>query len=75
MEEKFVTVARFDNNMDAHLAQILLEENGIESTIVGEESANVLPIAQITSVELCVAAEKADEAKRILESKGQDEVE
>jgi hypothetical protein len=74
MADKLVTVAKFTNSMDAHLAQMSLEAAGIESALVGEESSNVLPLVQITSIELCVAAEKADEAVTILESEGREEV-
>ena len=74
MADKIVTVAKFTSSLDAHLAQMSLDTAGIESTLVGEESSNVLPLVQVTSIELCVSAEKADEAKRILESEGQEEV-
>jgi hypothetical protein len=68
MAERLVTIAKYTNSMDAHLARIRLEENGIESSIMGEDSANMLPIPQIVFIELCVASEKADEARKILEA-------
>ena len=74
MEDKLVTVAKFTNSMDAHLAQIRLEENGIESALVGEDSASMLPIPQIAFIELCVVAEQVDEAVKVLESEGREEI-
>lgn len=68
MEDKLVTVAKFDNSTDAHLAKIQLDENGIESVLMGEGSMNMLPFGQITFIELCVKGGQADEAVRILNS-------
>jgi hypothetical protein len=74
LEDKLVTVAKFDNSIDAHLAKIRLDENGIESALMGEDSSNMLPIPQVAFIELCVASEQADDAIRILESEGREEV-
>jgi len=74
MADKLVTVAKFTNSMDAHLAQMRLEANGIESSIMGEDSATMLPIPQIAFIELCVISGQVDEAVRILESEGREEV-
>jgi hypothetical protein len=69
LKDKLVTVARFNNSVDAHLAKMRLDENGIESALMGEDSANMLPIPQVAFIELCVVSEQVDEAIRILNSK------
>ncbi len=68
MEDKVVTVARFSDSVDAHLAQMRLDSNGIESVIVGEESASTFSLPQLAFIELRVAGEQADEAVKILET-------
>ncbi len=68
MADKLVTVAKFTNSVDAHLAKMRLEANGIESVLMGEDSASMLPIPQITFIELCVMSEQVNDAVRILES-------
>ena len=70
MEEELVVVAKFDNSTDAHLAQMKLDDSGIESVLMGEDTKNMLPFGQITYIELAVKGGQAEEALRILNSEG-----
>ena len=65
-----MVIAKFDNSTDAHLAQMRLDDRGIESVLMGEDAMNMLPFGQITFIELGVKRGQAEEALRILNSEG-----
>ena len=72
MMDKLVTVAKFATSLEARLAKMRLDANGIQSAVVGEDFANIYPIPQIGFVELQVPADKVNEAAKILESQEQE---
>ena len=61
-----MTIAEFGSYMDAELAKQTLASNGIESAILGANTANVYSISAIASIELQVLEDKAKEASEIL---------
>ena len=68
MENSPVTIAEFEYDYEAQIAQTRLTDGGIKSVIVGQDLvANMVPMAEIT-IELQVSANDAKEAKAILES-------
>ncbi len=70
MSDELVTIAKFADELDASIAKMRLDSNGIESVIAGGSLVagcySGLPFCQ---VELQVVSDKAAEAKKILESK------
>jgi hypothetical protein len=69
MKEKLVTVARFDDYMQADLARQLLEDAGIKAFVMGQNVGNVYSgIAGVIDIELQTAESEAEEAKEILEA-------
>ena len=69
MDDKLVTVAEYDDSVLADMAKLLLEENGIEAVITGENVGNVLsgiPVA--IDLELQVFERDAKRAAEILEA-------
>jgi hypothetical protein len=69
MNEKLVTVARFSDYIQADLARQLLEDEGIQSFVMGQNVGNVysgVPVA--VDIELQTPASKAEEARQILEA-------
>ncbi len=70
MDEKLVTVARFDSYMEAELAQQKLGDYGIKAVVMGENVGNIYtgaPAAQ--DIELQTLESQAKEALDILENR------
>ena len=70
MDEKLVTVARFDSYMEAELAQQKLGDYGIKAVVMGENVGNTYagaPAAQ--DIELQTLEGQAKEALDILEDR------
>ncbi len=69
MKKKLVTVARFDDYVQADLARQLLEDEGIKAFVMGQNVGNVYSgIAGVVDIELQTAESEAEEAKEILEA-------
>ena len=66
-DDKLVTLAAFETGLDANLAKIALETNGIKSIVVGEDLYNV-PIVNCVRIELQVFARDVDKARAILDT-------
>ena len=64
-DDKLVTLAAFETGLDANLAKIALDNNGIKSIVVGEDLYNV-PIVNCVRIELQVFARDVDKARSIL---------
>jgi len=66
-DKKLVKVAEFDNNFDAELAKVALDNAGIESVIFGEDlTANVTFNTAIFNVEIQVMEDDVERAKQVL---------
>jgi hypothetical protein len=63
-EQTLEKVYAAQNVQDAYLVKSLLEENGIESFIENENIGSLIPINVF--VEVWVASENVEEAKRII---------
>ena len=69
MNEKLVTVARFDDYMKADLARQLLEDEGIKAFVLGQNVGNVYSgVPAVVDIELQTPASEAEEAREILEA-------
>jgi hypothetical protein len=67
MEEKLVTVARFENYIEAELAKQQLNDNGIKAVVMGENAGTIYtgaPVAQ--DIELQTFEHDAKKAQKIL---------
>ena len=73
MSSELVTVARFANSLEAHLAEMRLDAHGIDSIVVGESFAGLYQGSSMGSVEVQVSADKADEATKILKPQEQEQ--
>ena len=70
MPDKIITIATFENYLDADLARQLLEDAGIKCSVAGETAANVFSgLPAISRIELQVFDEDADKAIEILNAK------
>ncbi len=68
MEEKLVTVARYDNYVDADMARQVLEEQGIKAAVMGQNVGNVYSgVPAVIDIELQTFESQAQEARQILE--------
>jgi hypothetical protein len=65
--DKLVTIAKFNDSSQAHLAKQVLADFGIEAFVTGENVAN-LYIVPLQPVELQVRESQSRQAKEILES-------
>lgn len=65
MADKFVTIARFENYIEADLAKQLLNDSEIKAFVSGENASNLYPGL---AAELQVLQSRAKEALEILES-------
>lgn len=68
MSDKLVTIAKFDQLFEAHLAKQRLADFGIASAVIGQNFAAVFPVSGIGRVELQVTADCAAEAVKLLKS-------
>lgn len=74
MEDNLVTVARFDDNIEADLAKQLLEDFGIKAVVMGQDVANVFAgVPGVIDLELQTLESQAKQAVEILESKEREE--
>ena len=67
MEDKLVTIAKFENYIEAELAKQLLEDFGIKSVVTGENAANLFSISAIEGPSLQVFESQAKQALEVLE--------
>jgi len=70
MEDRLVTLKKFDTAFGAQFAKDVLEENGIKAIVVGE-NLHVVPhltVSCMDSIELKVFECDVDKAKEILTS-------
>lgn len=68
MADKLVTIARFEDYIQAELARQRLEDNGVESVITGQDASNIYSgLPAIEGPELQVFQSQSERAKKILE--------
>jgi len=69
MKEKLVTIARFDDYIQADLARQVLEDAGISAFVMGQNVGNVYSgVPAVVDIELQTAGSRAQEAQAILEA-------
>lgn len=66
MDDKLVTIAQFGDDIDAQMARAVLESNGINAVIAGENITTLYSQA-LFGLELQVFAADAEKAKQILD--------
>jgi adenylyl- and sulfurtransferase ThiI len=67
-EEKLVTVARFDNYVEADMARQVLEDQGVKAVVMGQNVGNVYSgVPAVIDIELQTFESQAMEARQILE--------
>jgi len=71
MDDKLVTIAEFQSDLDAQMAKSALESNGISAIIVGGNIKDLLPADGMLNVQLQVFDRDAQRAKTILDSQGE----
>ena len=69
-DDRLVTVARYDAQGDAQLARARLEDAGIPCMLANQEQSGLAPMFDATEggVQVKVAADRAEEARALLES-------
>jgi hypothetical protein len=73
MKKKLVTVAHFDNYIDADLARQLLEDEGIKAFVMGQNVGNVYAgVPAVIDIELQAPDSEVERAKEILEASRQE---
>ena len=72
MSDKLITIAEFEDSLEAQLAWAELEDNGIKATIVGENVHGLLPTNGMMTVQLQIFESSADKARVILSAAKQD---
>jgi len=76
MADKLVTIAKFADTAQAHLAKKLLADFGIKSVVTGQHAAHAyLGLTAVASNELQVFESQAQKAREILESRQEKEQE
>ena len=68
MNDRLVTIAEFQSDIEAQMAKSLLQDNGIDAIIVGQAVKDLLPVDGMLNVELQVFARDAQKARAVLES-------
>jgi hypothetical protein len=68
MEEKLVTVARYDNYVEADMARQVLEDEGIKAVVMGQNVGNTYSgVSGVIDIELQTFESQVKEARQILE--------
>lgn len=73
MADKLVTVAQFENYIEAEMAKQLLADYGIEAVATGTHASNMYPIPVVEGPELQVLQSQAEKAREILQSQKKQE--
>jgi hypothetical protein len=69
MTERLVTVARFDNYIEAELAKQRLEDEGVTAFVMGQNVGNVYGgVPAVLDIELQTPESQAEQARQILEA-------
>ena len=68
MDDKLVTLEKYDTLFEAEFAKDLLKENGIKAMVVGDSLKDILPVDGMIYVLLKVFASDVDNAKNILKT-------
>ena len=69
MTDKLITIAQFNDSIEAEMAKQLLADNGIEAVITGRNVANTYSgLSALGHVELQTFESLAGQATQILES-------
>lgn len=72
MSDELITVAEFDTVFEAEIAKLELDNNGVNSVVVGGDLVTMMvPLEQI-KVELKVMESDVEKAKTIINSLGED---
>ena len=73
MSDKIITIARFENYLEADLAKQMLEDEGIKCAVVGQDAANLYGLPAVGLIELQVFEGDAQKAIEILNAKPEGE--
>ena len=69
MAKKLITIARFEDYIEAEMAKQRLDDLGIKSVVTGQNVANVYSgVPAMMNIELQVVETEAQGAREILES-------
>jgi hypothetical protein len=68
MADKLVTIAQFNDSIEASLAKQLLDDFEIKSVITGQNAANIYTLPTIATVKLQTLESQAKKALEILQS-------
>ena len=66
--EKLITIERFENNVDAELAKMALEQEGIVCSLAGLDLMVNMPYPNVINIELQVFERDAERAIEILDT-------
>lgn len=71
-DQKLVTIADYENEFDAELAKLTLDNAGIESVVMGEDIGAIKPFSTTNyNVELQVFEKDVEKAKQVLAEKAE----
>jgi hypothetical protein len=68
-EEGLFIIKTFSRDVDARLAEAVLDANGIESMVIGDNAAGMLPyLNSLHPIRIAVKEADVDEATRLLDA-------
>jgi hypothetical protein len=69
VEDPLFVIRTFSRDVDARLAEAVLDANGIESIIIGDNAAGMLPyLNAFHPIRLAVKQSDVEEAQRLLDA-------
>ncbi len=68
MDDRLVTIAEYQSDIEAQMAKAALQANDIDAVIIGEPIKDLLPVDGMLYVELQVFASDVERAKAILDA-------
>jgi hypothetical protein len=69
MTDKLITIAQFQDSIEAEMAKQLLADNGIQAVVTGQNTANIYSgLPALGHIELQTLKSQGQQARQILES-------
>ncbi len=74
MTDRLITIAKFNDSIEAEMAKQLLADNGIEAVVTGKNVSNIYSgLPALGQVELQTLESQSQQAQEILESQKKQE--
>ena len=67
MSDKIITIAKYNNYIEAEMAKQALEDEGITAIVAGANASNIYSGMDVIDIQLQVLENQAENARQVLE--------